>query len=75
MNTSIAQQEVQVNGWVKAVVAANSLEGLRAIVEQTHTDNPTDLFHPAALVKAIHAGATVKDGQVVDVNRAEFMGN
>ena len=52
----LAAHERNVPLWVRAVVQANSVEGLRSIVEQTHTDDPTDSSHPSALAAAIRAG-------------------
>jgi pimeloyl-ACP methyl ester carboxylesterase len=55
-------QEDRVEGWVSAIVNANSVEGLRAIVEQTHTDDPTDPTHPSAMARAIRCAGQVEAG-------------
>ena len=46
--------------WIRAVTAANSVGGLRAIVEQTHTEDTTDPMHPLCL------GETIKNNGVID---------
>ena len=38
---------------VANVVAANSVSGLRAIVDRSHTEDPEEATHPAAMAKAI----------------------
>lgn len=43
--------EAEVDGWVRAVVRANSLAGLRAIVEQTHTEDLNDREHPLRMAE------------------------
>ena len=57
--------ETRVEGWVQAVVDANSLAGLRAIVEQTHTEEPTDASHPLAMADAIRRAAKVEQSLLV----------
>ena len=61
----LAAQESSVRSWVDAVVAANSIQGLRGIVQQTHTDEPDDPSHPLTLAKVILAGGGVEDGMVI----------
>ena len=58
----LAAQEANVGGWVRAVERANSLEGLRAIVERTHTDDPDDSTHPLAMANAIARHACIERG-------------
>ena len=45
-----------------------SLAGLRAIVEQTHTDDPSDPTHPLAMARKINSagdGVHVERGQLL----------
>lgn len=58
----LAAHEDKIGAMVSAVVAENSVEGLRAIVEQTHTEDPTDAHHPLAMARAIRAGGTAPEG-------------
>ena len=58
----LAAQEANVPKWVDAVCAANSLEGLRGIVEMTHTEDPRDSTHPLALAAAIDTLGSVERG-------------
>ena len=44
---------------VANVVAANSVSGLRAIVDRSHTEDPEEATHPAAMAKAIAAAGEV----------------
>ena len=53
-------KEANVPAWIRAVTAANSVGGLRAIVEQTHTEDTTDPMHPLCL------GETIKNNGVID---------
>lgn len=47
------RSERKVSSFVEAVVAANSLAGVTAIVEQTHGDNDLDSTHALSLARAI----------------------
>ncbi len=58
----LAAQEVNVPKWVDAVVAANSLAGLRGIVEMTHTEAPSDPTHPLAMAHSIAQLGNVDHG-------------
>jgi len=57
--------EAEVAGWVRAVVRANSLAGLRAIVEQTHTEDPDDRDHPLAMAVEVAASRSGSSGGAV----------
>ncbi len=57
--------ERQVEAWVRNVVAANSIAGMRAVVEQTHTDDPADPHHPLAMVSRVRAAGGVAAGLVI----------
>ena len=41
------------------VVAANSVRGLAAIVERTHTEEPSEPTHPLHMAHAIRASGSV----------------
>ena len=58
----LTAQESKVPKWIDAVVAANSLAGLRGIVEQTHTEDSTDPTHPLAMARAIAQRQSVESG-------------
>ena len=58
----LAAQEANVPKWVDAVVAANSLAGLRGIVEMTHTEVPTDPTHPLAMARSLAQKGSVDRG-------------
>lgn len=58
----LAAQEANVPKWVDAVVAANSLAGLRGIVEMTHTEVPTDPTHPLAMARGLAQKGSVDRG-------------
>ena len=55
-------KERQVGAMVRAVTAANSLAGLRAIVDESHTEDTADPTHPLAMARAIRAAARVESG-------------
>ncbi|KAL1504060.1 hypothetical protein AB1Y20_010470 [Prymnesium parvum] len=61
----VAQHEHSVRSWVRAVVAKNSVAGLRAIVEQTYTDDPSDFSHPLTMAKTIRDGGGVEEACVI----------
>ena len=58
----LAAQEANVPKWVDAVVAANSLAGLRGLVEMTHTELPTDPTHPLAMARGLVQKGSVDRG-------------
>ena len=57
---TLAAQEARVEGMVRNVVAANSVAGLRSIVERTHTEDPTDPTHPVHMAAAIRHGGSAE---------------
>ena len=59
-------KEAQVSAWVKAVTAANDVRGLRAIVEQTHVEDPSDPTHPLAMALAIKESGAVEAGLLIN---------
>ena len=64
----VAENQGRIDRLVDATVAANSLAGLRAIVEQTHTDDPSDPTHPLAMARKINSagdGVHVERGQLL----------
>lgn len=63
---TLAKSEASVPGWVDAVLAANSLDGVRAIVEQTHQEDPTDPCHPLAMAQAIRESKAVAAGLLIN---------
>ena len=58
----IARNEKRVAGWVDAVLKANDVRGLRAIVEQTHTEDEADTSHPVSLAMTIARDRSVERG-------------
>lgn len=64
----LSAHEESVGEWVRAVVAANSCEGLRAVVEQTHTEDPNDSTHPVSMARAIRTAGTVGRGLLIAGN-------
>ena len=61
----LAEHEAQVPGWVRAIVEANSSAGLRALVEQTHTEEPGDRYHPSVMAARSRAAGAVEAGLVI----------
>ena len=61
----LAEHEAQVPGWVRAIVEANSTAGLRALVEQTHTEQPGDRYHPSVMAARSRAAGAVEAGLVI----------
>ena len=61
----LAEHEAQVPGWVRAIVEANSSAGLRALVEQTHTEEPDDRYHPSVMAARTRAAGVVEAGLVI----------
>ncbi len=59
----VARHESRVSGWVDAVVRANTADGVRAIVEQSHLDasDENDAYHPLAMA----ARATSRDALLI----------
>lgn len=49
----LARNEAHVPTWVAAISRANSVAGVRAIVEMTHTDDPEDPDHPLRMGELI----------------------
>ena len=68
---TLVKSEAQVAQWVNFVTSANSLEGIRAIVEQTHSEDPADPTHPLAMAKALRGSSAVQAGLLI--NGAEDM--
>lgn len=64
-NAYLAEHEAQVPGWVRAIVEANSSAGLRALVEQTHTEEPGDRYHPSVMAARSRAAGAVEAGLVI----------
>jgi len=58
----LAAQEANVPKWIDAVTKANSLEGLRGIVEMTHTEDPSDPTHPLAMAQSLRRRGSVERG-------------
>ena len=50
---------------VRAIVEANSSAGLRALVEQTHTEEPGDRYHPSVMAARSRAAGAVEAGLVI----------
>ena len=50
---TLAAQEANIKSWVRNVVSANSAEGLRGIVERTHTEDEEAATHPLAMARAM----------------------
>ena len=61
----LAEHEAQVPGWVQAIVEANSSAGLRALVEQTHTEEADDRHHPRVMAARTRAAGVVEAGLVI----------
>jgi len=59
---TLTTREDQVASWVASVTSANTVEGLRAIIDQTHTEDPSDATHPLAMAKTIRSQGTVESG-------------
>lgn len=60
--STLQEREAQVPSWVEAVAAANTVEGLREIVEQTHTEDPADPYHPLSMAHRIRSLGAVEKG-------------
>ena len=58
-------RERHIGAMVRAVTDANSLAGLRAIVDITHTEDPSDPTHPLAMAHSIRAAARLESGLLV----------
>ena len=52
-------------GWVDAVVSHNSVAGLKAIVDQTHTEDQSDPGHPLHLAATIRRLGNVSQGMLL----------
>lgn len=59
--STLAAQESRIAGMVSNVVAANSVHGLRAIVDRSHTEDPSEATHPLAMARAISTAGGVED--------------
>lgn len=66
---TLGAQEAKVDGIVRNVVRANSVAGLRAIVENTHTEDPQEATHPLSMAQTIAARNRV--GSVLLINGGE----
>lgn len=60
--STLSAREDQVASWVASVTAANTVDGLRAIIDQTHTEDPADATHPLAMARAIQSQGAVESG-------------
>lgn len=62
----LATHEAKFPAWVEASIKANSVEGLHAILTQTHHDDPSDPFHPGQLAPRVGAKPILLIGGLQD---------
>jgi len=62
--TFLSQNEKRIPKWVQSISQQNTPEGILSLLEQTHTENISDSWHPISMANRIVSGHCVDEVQM-----------